>query len=101
MEYVPNPIDSSAVELREELLQLTERLAENAHEVWALGRYNEGWRHGPCRDDDRKEHPCLVPYRDLPESEKAYDRRAAMETLKAIVSLGYRIEPPAAADPPI
>jgi hypothetical protein len=94
MDYQPRPIDTSAVELGRELLELTERLAENAHEVWAAQRLDDGWRPGPHRDDSKKEHPCLVPYQDLVESEKVYDRNAVLQTLKAIIALGYRIEPP-------
>ncbi len=92
MTYEPGPIDTSSVALTEDLLQLTERLAENAHDIWARQRLREGWCYGPRRDDAKKEHPCLVPYAGLPESEKEYDRNAALETLKAIMALGYRIE---------
>lgn len=88
--YQPRPIDTSAVSLPAELLALTERLAENAHDIWAQQRLAQGWTYGPQRDDAAKKHPCLVSYADLPESEKEYDRKAAMETLKAIVALGYR-----------
>ena len=73
-------------------MELTERIAENVHEVWAAGRIREGWRYGAVRDDAKKETPCLIPYSELPESEKEYDRNTAMETLKLILSLGYRIE---------
>ncbi len=89
--YQPSPIDTSLVTLPPELIVLTERLAENAHDVWAAQRLKDGWTFGPARDDAKKRHPCLVPYADLPESEKEYDRQAAMETIKAIVTLGYRI----------
>ncbi|MEK7408111.1 MAG: RyR domain-containing protein [Acidobacteriota bacterium] len=92
MTYKPRPIDTSEVALPEELLALTERLAESAHDHWAQRRLAEGWTYGPRRDDAAKHHPDLVPYRELPESEKEYDRRAALETLKAILALGYRIE---------
>jgi len=92
VEYRPQPIDTSRVTLPKDLLDLTERLAENAHEIWARQRIAEGWTYGPRRDDAAKRHPDLVPYGELPESEKVYDRNAAMETLKAIVALGYRIE---------
>jgi ryanodine receptor 2 len=97
MTYQPRPIDTTAVNLPHELLKLTECLAENTHDHWARQRLADGWTHGPKRDDPSKQHPCLVPYADLPESEKQYDRITAMETLKAILSLGYRIvkdEPP-------
>ncbi|MEW6572772.1 MAG: RyR domain-containing protein [Bacillota bacterium] len=92
MKYIPNPIDTSNVELSENILELTELLAKNAHDTWAKQRIAEGWRYGPKRDDGKKEHPCLVPYEQLPESEKQYDRNAALETLKAIIALGYKIE---------
>jgi len=91
LHYEPKPIDTSKVVLPDELLALTERLAENAHDIWAIKRLHEGWTYGPQRDDAAKKHPDLVPYANLPESEKNYDRNAAMETLKAIVALGYGI----------
>jgi ryanodine receptor 2 len=90
--YEPRPIDTSKVELSEHLLQLTEQLAENAHDNWAKRRLSEGWTWGPVRDDAAKKHPDLVPYAELSESEKHYDRDTAMETLRAIIALGYRIE---------
>ena len=92
MVYEPKPIDTSKVNLSEEILELTEQLAENAHEVWAQRRIAEGWAYGPRRDERKKEHPSLVPYKDLPESEKDYDRSTAMETLRAMLALGYEIE---------
>ena len=91
-QYVPNPIDTSSVQLSKDLPELTERLAENAHDNWAMLRMSEGWTWGNQRDDDAKKHPDLIPYGDLPDSEKEYDRKSAMETLKAIIALGYKIE---------
>ena len=90
--YEPRPIDTSSVELPDHLLRLTERLAENTHDNWARLRLSQGWTWGPSRDDARKKHPCLVAYAELPESEKEYDRQTAMQALKAIIALGYRIE---------
>ena len=75
-----------------ELLELTETIAANVHEVWAAGRLAEGWKYGAERNDTEKRHPCLVPYNELPESEKEYDRNTAMETLKVIMKLGFKIE---------
>ena len=94
MAYDPKPIDTSDVVLSPEILKLTERLAESTHDTWARKRLEDGWRCGPHREDARREHPCLVPYEELPDSEKEYDRRIAMETLKALLALGYRIERP-------
>jgi ryanodine receptor 2 len=90
--YIPSPIDTSGIVVPESILELSEMLANNTHELWAKGRLEEGWRYGPERDDTSKQHPCLVPYSDLPESEKKYDRDISMETLKVIISLGYTIE---------
>lgn len=91
MSYEPEPIDTSRIALNPEIEELTELLAKNAHDNWARQRMVEGWQYGPSRDDTRKEHPCLVPYEQLPDSEKEYDRKSAMETLKAIIALGYQV----------
>jgi len=90
--YQPKPVDTSHVVLPESLLGLTERIAENVHENWSAGRIAEGWTLGPVRDDAAKITPCLVPYDQLPENEKEFDRNTALQTLKLIVALGYRIE---------
>lgn len=90
--YEPKPIDTASVALSEDLMQLTEQLAKNTHDHWAKLRIEEGWKWGAKRDDATKEHPDLVPYNELSESEKEYDRRTAMETIKAILALGYKVE---------
>lgn len=89
--YTPKPIDTSKIALPEELVELTEKIAENVHDVWAEGRIKQGWTYGEVRDDEKKHNPCLVPYRELPESEKEYDRNTAFETVKLILSLGFKI----------
>lgn len=92
--YTPQPVDTSHVELPECLIDLTEHLAENAHDHWAQLRLSQGWTWGSERNDNAKQHPDLVPYADLPDAEKEYDRRSAMETIKAILALGYEIVAP-------
>ena len=89
--YKPNPIKTEEIELSEDLLNLTEKLAENTHDVWAEGRIKDGWTYGEKRNDALKQHPCLVPYSELTESEKEYDRNTTLETLKLIIKLGYTI----------
>lgn len=91
--YTPKPIDTQQITLSEDMVDLTELLAENTHDIWALKRMEEGWRYGPQRKDETKEHPCLVPYDELPDSEKEYDRATALETLKLIKALGFDIVP--------
>lgn len=89
--YEPAPADTSHVVLTAEIKALTELLARNTHDVWARQRVSEGWRYGPTRNDETKEHPSLVPYEQLSESEKQYDRNTALETLRLILALGYRV----------
>ena len=89
--YNPNPINTDGVILSEDILNLCEEIAKNTHEVWSANRMADGWTYGEKRDDEKKLHPCLVPYEELPESEKQYDRDTSMQTLKLIVKLGYKI----------
>ncbi len=91
MNYVPQPIDTSDIKLSEELNELIEKMAKNVHEVWAQSRIDQGWTYGEERNDTIKTHPCLVPYEELPEIEKAYDRDTALGTLKLICKLGFKI----------
>ena len=89
--YIPQPIDTKDVVLPQELIPLVEEIAKNVHEVWSKGRMDDGWRYGEKRDDAEKLHPCLVPYEELTEIEKVFDRKASQETLKLIIKLGFRI----------
>lgn len=89
--YTPQPIDTSDVKLPKELEALVEQMAKNVHEVWAQTRIFQGWQYGAERNDVLKHHPCLVPYEDLPDSEKEYDRNTSIGTLKLILKLGFRI----------
>lgn len=91
MEYIPHPIDVSDVELDDQLNELSESIAENAHEIWAEARRAEGWRYGPKRDDAKKEHPDLVPYYELADGEKYYDRAMALNTIRLVKKLGFTI----------
>ncbi len=90
-EYTPHPIDTSDIQLPEELNPLLEAMAKNVHEVWAQERINQGWTYGEKRDNILKHHPCLIPYEDLPEEERIYDRNTAMATLKLIIKLKFKI----------
>lgn len=90
-DYIPQPENIEHVRLPEELNMLVEAIAENVHEVWAKSRMEQGWTLGPERDDQLKQHPCLVSYAELSEEEKDYDRNTAMNTLKLIEKLGFKI----------
>ena len=89
--YDPSPIGLDDVVLSDDLTELQEAIAENAHEIWAKNRRNQGWSYGPERNDQKKETPDMVPYCNLPESEKLYDREMAMQTLKLVKKLGFEI----------
>ncbi|MBR5210974.1 MAG: Ryanodine receptor Ryr [Bacteroidales bacterium] len=89
--YTPQPVDTSEVRLPAELDELVEKIAKNVHEVWAQSRMEQGWTYGEERNDELKHHPCLVPYEDLPEIEKDYDRDTALGTLKLICKFGFKI----------
>lgn len=89
--YTPQPIDTTDVVLPEELEQLVEEMSKNVHDVWAETRIKQGWKYGEQRNDELKTHPGLVPYEDLPEEEKEYDRNTSIGTLKLIIKLGFKI----------
>ena len=84
----------------EALLPLRETLAEQVHDTWMAGRLSEGWKYGPVLDQSARTHPCLVPYEQLPESEKEYDRRTAAVTILCILNNGYTIQKSASAPDP-
>lgn len=91
-EYSPEPIQTNEVALSDSLIELREAIAENVHDVWAIARMKEGWTYGPVRNDEKKQHPDLVPYCALPDSEKEYDRIMAWNTLKLVKKLGFEIK---------
>lgn len=89
--YNPIPINTTDIQLPKELDTLVEIVAKNVHEVWAQSRIEQGWTYGEERSDALKTHPCLIPYEELPEVEKAYDRDTALGTLRLICKLGFKI----------
>lgn len=89
--YNPKPVETKEIQLSDDLLALSEKLAKHVHEVWAKGRIEQGWIYGPERDDRLKQTPCLVPYEDLTEEERDYDRMTSQETLRLLIKQGYRI----------
>ena len=92
-DYDPRPIPIDHIKIPESIYPLVERLAENAHDVWARRRLQDGWVCGAERSDQGRQHPCLVPYSELPESEKDYDREVVIGTIKAMLALGCTITP--------
>lgn len=90
--YVPKPVDTSNIILDGEILDLAEVLSKNTHEVWSVGKLKEGWTYGEVLDQEKKQHPSLIPYEELTESQKDYDRHTSIETLKVLIALGFEIK---------
>jgi hypothetical protein len=90
-DYKPEPIPVEHIVLSGEILELVEFLAENAHDIWASERLRDGWTFGPERDDTKRQHPCLVPYTQLPDRDRDYDRTMVIASIRAILALGYTI----------
>ncbi len=67
---------------------------EQNHENWMKFRLADGWKLGPVKDEDKKEHPDLIPYDELPEVEKMKDtmdlaaRQIVVEVVNQIFQLG-------------
>ena len=89
--YIPEPIETKDVELSDDLKSLSEDLAKHVHEVWAKGRITQGWSFGPVRNDELRQTPCLVPYEELTEEERDYDRNTSQETLRYLIKRGFKI----------
>ncbi|MDO5131621.1 MAG: RyR domain-containing protein [Eubacteriales bacterium] len=87
----PTPVDTSDVILPEELFTLAEKIASNIHDARIPGEIPRDRIDGTEKDQGKKLNPALVPYSQLPESEKEYDRKTAMETIRLIVKMGYTI----------
>ncbi len=92
--YTPTPIDTSDIQLPDDLAGLIEQLSVNTHEIWAEKRLSEGWIVGAKRDDKKKTHPDLIPFEQLTKIEQDYDRDVVEAVLKAAVALGSQIVPP-------
>lgn len=90
-DYRPRPIPTEHIVLSDEILQLVELLAENAHDIWAEERLLDGWTFGPERDDTERRHPCLIPYTQLAERDRDYDRQMVIGSIRAILALGFTI----------
>lgn len=90
--YTPKPIETAHINLSQNQHRLIELLSANAHDVWAQKRQADGWTYGPSRNDALKTHPSLVPFDDLPESEKDYDRVMVEQVIRGAIAIGYKID---------
>lgn len=90
-QYMQQLADTWDIDISPDIISLAEQMARNVHDTWAAERIRQGWTWGKQRNDELKQHPCLVPYDELPEEEKVFDRNTSLETLRFIISQGYRI----------
>ncbi|KAE8585795.1 hypothetical protein XENTR_v10021457 [Xenopus tropicalis] len=89
--FVPCPVDTVQIVLPPHLERIREKLAENIHELWALTRIEQGWTYGTVRDDNKRLHPCLLDFHNLPEPERNYNLQMSGETLKTLLALGCHV----------
>ncbi|TRY83564.1 hypothetical protein DNTS_016272, partial [Danionella cerebrum] len=89
--FTPRPVDTSQVVLPPHLEKVRDRLAENTHELWATNKIEQGWCYGKMRDDNKRQHPCLVDFYKLPETERNYNLQMSTETLKTLLALGCHV----------
>ncbi|KYO28312.1 ryanodine receptor 3 isoform C [Alligator mississippiensis] len=89
--FIPCPIDTSQIVLPLHLEKIRDKLAENIHELWGMNKIELGWTYGKVRDDNKRQHPCLVEFSKLPETEKNYNLQMSTETLKTLLALGCHI----------
>ena len=91
MKYKPEPMNTSAITLPPEVSGLADFLSKNVHEVWAAQKVQDGYTYGPTDSKVLKTHPNLVPYEQLSEADREYDRNTALETIKVLIKLGFVI----------
>lgn len=91
-QYIPHPIDLTEINIDISLVEDMERIAQNIHDTWAQQRALQGWQYGEQYDGVQKKHPCMMEYKDLPESEKNMDRVTVEQTIRMLLWLGYSIE---------
>ncbi|XP_021789845.1 ryanodine receptor 2 isoform X10 [Papio anubis] len=89
--FTPIPVDTSQIVLPPHLERIREKLAENIHELWVMNKIELGWQYGPVRDDNKRQHPCLVEFSKLPEQERNYNLQMSLETLKTLLALGCHV----------
>uniref|UniRef100_A0A8C3IPA6 Ryanodine receptor 3 n=1 Tax=Chrysemys picta bellii TaxID=8478 RepID=A0A8C3IPA6_CHRPI len=89
--FIPCPIDTTQIVLPLHLEKIRDKLAENIHELWGMNKIELGWTYGKIRDDNKRQHPCLVEFSKLPETEKNYNLQMSTETLKTLLALGCHI----------
>uniref|UniRef100_A0A665TV22 Ryanodine receptor 3 n=1 Tax=Echeneis naucrates TaxID=173247 RepID=A0A665TV22_ECHNA len=89
--FIPTPVDTTQIVLPPHLDNVRDKLAENIHELWGMNKIELGWTYGKVRDDNKRQHPCLVDFAKLPETERNYNLQMSSETLKTLLALGCHV----------
>uniref|UniRef100_A0A7N9AR66 Ryanodine receptor 3 n=1 Tax=Mastacembelus armatus TaxID=205130 RepID=A0A7N9AR66_9TELE len=89
--FIPTPVETSQIVMPPHLEKVRDKLAENIHELWGMNKIELGWSYGKIREDNKRQHPCLVDFSKLPETEKNYNLQMSTETLKTLLALGCRV----------
>lgn len=71
--------------------QELEELAKALHNAWMQEKLAQGWKYGPVKDFEKKTHPDLIPYEDLPEDKKELDRMYIRDFLKILERAGFGV----------
>lgn len=77
--------------LPEEYEAIREEVAASVHDAWTKEKIADGWKAADHRDAVQKLDDRLIPYNELPEEEKKYDRATAEAAIRALLSCGYEI----------
>jgi len=66
-----------------------------SHESWLKQKTEEGWKYGEVKNSETKEHPCFVPYEQLPTEQKAKDYlfRQTVHSLKKFIEVPVAAKP--------
>lgn len=94
-DYNPQPVDLSHVQLPEGMDSLRELLAAHNHDTWAANKMSprNGYVYGKETNDqaDPPTHCDLIPYEDLDDEKKKWDRDTAEASIRLLIHLGYTI----------
>lgn len=71
--FAPSWQRASAIEGVKAVMENPRMTPEGSHVSWLEHKAADGWKYGPVKDPEKKEHPCFVPYNQLPAAQKAKD----------------------------
>lgn len=59
------------------------------HDSWLKEKEADGWKYGPVKNAETKEHPCYVPYEELPPQQQAKDHlfKGVVESLREYIAI--------------